>query len=56
MKNISIETMKDFLRENNLTHLVRELVDGGWKSDAAIEYVYDGKILSKEEFISKYFG
>ena len=56
MNNASIETMKDFLRKNNLTHLVRELVDGGWKSDADIEYVYDGKVLSKEKFISKYFG
>lgn len=53
----TLEEMKDYLRQNNLTHLVRELVEnGGCESAAAIEYVYDGRVLSKADFIAKYFG
>lgn len=52
-----IELMKEYIRKNNLTHLVRELVLGlGMDADSAIGYVYDGKVLSKEQFSKKYFG
>lgn len=51
-----LEKMKSYLRKNDLTNLVRELTDDGWNSEAAIEYVYDGHALSKEEFVCKYFG
>jgi hypothetical protein len=54
MKNI--EMMKEYLRNNNLTHLVRELVSGlGMDVNSAIEYVYDGQVLNKEQFSKKYF-
>ncbi len=55
MKNIEI--MKEYLKNNNLAHLVRELVSGlGMDVNSAIEYVYDGHVLSKEQFSKKYFG
>lgn len=55
MKNIEI--MKEYLKNNNLTHLVRELVSGlGMDVNSAIEYAYDGHVLSKEQFSKKYFG
>lgn len=55
MKNIEI--MKEYLKNNNLAHLVRELVFGlGMDVNSAIEYVYDGHVLSKEQFSKKYFG
>ena len=42
---------------NNLCGRVRELVEGADMDSAdAIEYVYDAHILSKEEFVAKYFG
>lgn len=55
MKNITIEEKKKFLKENNLTHLVRELACNGDVEDA-IEWVYDSKTLTKDEFKKKYFG
>lgn len=55
MKNL--EMMKQYIREHNLCGRVRELVDGADMDFAdAIEYVYDAHILSKEEFVAKYFG
>ena len=45
----TLESMKQFIRENNFTALVNELV-------TAVEYVYDMKTLSKAQFASKYFG
>lgn len=53
----NIELMKDYVKKNNLTHLVRELVFGLDMDDvnAAIEYVYDSHVLDKEQFVNKYF-
>ncbi len=54
----TIEEMKTYIKRNNLTHMVVELNMDGTKEGAiaAIEYVYDGHTLSKEEFKAKYFG
>ena len=53
----NIETMKTYIRENNLTHMVRELVEVlGMTSASAIEDVYDAHVLSKEDYVAKYFG
>ena len=47
---------KEFIKNNNLTGMVRELVEGlGMNSVDAIEYVYDMKTMSNEEFAKKYF-
>lgn len=55
MKNI--EMMKQYIRENNLTGQVRELVNGAdMDSEDAIEYVYDAHVMSKKDFAAKYFG
>lgn len=52
-----LDEMKDYLRNNNLTHLVREIVSGtDCTSEDAIELVYDQHVLTKEQFIAKYFG
>lgn len=56
MENINIDSMKEYIRRNNLLHLTAELIDAGWDGEAAIEYVYDGHALSKEDFVKKYFG
>lgn len=54
---MKLEAMKSYIRENNLTHLVKELVTGADMDVAsAVEYVYDMKTLSKAQFASKYFG
>lgn len=54
---MKLEAMKSYIRENNLTHLVKELVTGADMDVAsAVEYVYDMKTLSKSQFASKYFG
>lgn len=54
MKNL--DEMKTYILNNNLAHLVRELVNGlDCSSESAIEYVYDQHVLTKEEFIKKYF-
>ena len=46
---------KEFIKENNLTAMVRELVDGlGMSSADAIDYVYDIKTMTNEEFSKKY--
>lgn len=53
----TLESMKQFIRENNFTALVNELVTGADMDVAdAVEYVYDMKTLSKAQFASKYFG
>lgn len=54
MKNL--EAMKNYIRDHNKTHLVRELVNSGWNVDGAIEYVYDGATLTNTEFIAKYYN
>lgn len=55
MKNL--EMMKQYIREHNLCGRVREFVEGvDMDSADAIEYVYDSHVLSKEEFVAKYFG
>lgn len=46
---------KEFIKNNNLTGMVRELVEGlGMNSVDAIDYVYDMKTMSNEEFAKKY--
>ena len=50
------EEYKEWARENNVVHLVAELVDAGTDIDGALEYVWDMKNLTKEEFKEKYFG
>ena len=46
---------KEFIKSNNLTAMVRELVDGlGMSSADAIDYVYDMKTMSNKEFAEKY--
>lgn len=53
----TLESMKQFIRENNFTALVNELVTGADMDVAdAVEYVYNMKTLSKAQFASKYFG
>lgn len=52
----NLKEMKNYISVNNLGHLVRELVEGlEVESESAIEYVYDSKTMSKEEFVRKYF-
>ena len=47
---------EEFIKNNNLTGMVRELVEGlGMNSEDAIEYVYDIETMSDEEFVKKYF-
>ena len=47
----TLESMKQFIRENNFTALVNELVTGADMDVAdAVEYVYDMKTLSKAQF------
>lgn len=46
---------KEFIKNNNLTGMVRELVEGlGMNSVDAIDYVYDMKTMTNEEFSKKY--
>ena len=54
MKTAGIEEMKNFLRVNNLTHLARELVAGGYDTEEAGEWVYDSHTLEKEDFRKKH--
>lgn len=51
----TIEEMKNYLREHDLTSQVREFTRLGCESEAAIEYVYDAHTLSNDEFKAKYF-
>lgn len=47
---------KEFIKNNNLTAMVRELVEGlDMSSAGAIDYVYDMETMSNEEFAEKYF-
>lgn len=50
------EELKAWARKTGSVELVAELVQGGWDLDAALEWVYDMKNLTKEEFKAKYFG
>lgn len=52
----ALESMKQFIRENNFTALVNELVTGADMDVADAVDVYDMKTLSKAQFASKYFG
>lgn len=59
MKNIAtLEEKKNYIREHNLSHLVRELNMNGSKegAESAIDWVYDSETMSKAEFRMKYFG
>lgn len=50
------EELKEWARKTGNVELVAELVHGGWNLDGALEWVYDMKNLTKEEFRVKYFG
>lgn len=53
---MSINEMKSFIKSNNKSHLVKELVTGlDMSVEDAVEYVYDHLTMSKEVFIKKYF-
>lgn len=53
---MTIEMKKAYMKENNFAGLVRELVEGGGlEVQDAVEYVYDMKTLSRDEFRQKYF-
>jgi len=53
---VTIEEMKNYIKENGWCHLVRELNYDGNSTEEAIEYVYDQHTLTKEEFVEKYFA
>lgn len=53
---VTIEEMKNYIKENGWCHLVRELNFDGNSLDEALEYVYDQHTLTKEEFYNKYFA
>ena len=50
------EEYKAWARENNVVKLVAELVAIGTDIDGALEYVWDMKNLTKDEFKAKYFN
>jgi hypothetical protein len=51
------EEMKEYIKRNGYAHLVAELTDGTEESTkAAVEYVYDGHTMSREDFRKKWFG
>ena len=51
MKNI--EEIKDFIRNANQAHSVKELVEFGWELEPALNWVYDMLTLTNEEFVAK---
>lgn len=54
-RTMNKEMKKEFIKNNNLTGMVRELVEGlGMNSADAIDYVYDVETMSNEEFAKKY--
>lgn len=53
---MTVEEMKDWARENNAVGLVAELVKNGVRLEKALHVVYDMKMLSKKDFVMKYFG
>lgn len=50
------EELKNWARETGNVKLVAELVEGGYDIDSALEYVWDMKHLTNDEFRVKYFG
>ena len=53
---MTIDEMKSYIKSQNKTSLVKELVNGmGMEVSDAVEYVYDHLTLSKEDFVKKYF-
>lgn len=50
------EEYKAWARETGSVNLVAELVDVGCDIDFALEYVYDMKNLTKDDFVNKYFA
>lgn len=51
------EELKNWARETGKVKLVRELVEnGGFDIDSALQWVWDGENLTKDEFRNKYFG
>ena len=50
------EEFKTWARENNAVGLVAELVSANIDIDDALQYVWDMKNLTKEEFKAKYFS
>lgn len=52
----SIEDMKKYITEHNLTKLVRELNPDGDDTLSAIKYVYYSHTMSRKDFAKKFFG
>lgn len=53
---MTFEMKKAYLKEINAAKLVKEFVQGGGLDvEDAVDYVYDMKTLSREEFRQKYF-
>lgn len=54
---MNMNKMKEYINDNNKTHLVRELVEGlEMKVDDAVQYVYDSITMTTEQFKNKYFS
>lgn len=56
MKKMDVDELKNFVRSAGKTELVKELVENGWKLEAALEWVHDMLTLTKKEFIEKHFN
>ena len=55
-QTMNMNKMKEYINDNNKTHLVRELVEGlEMKVDDAVQYVYDSITMTTEQFKNKYF-
>lgn len=48
------QELKEWARENKVSHLVAELVKAGHSTDDALQLVWDMKNLTKDEFKAKY--
>lgn len=51
----TFEEMKQYILDNNLSHLVRELTHNAESTvKSAVEYVYDAHTMTNFEFAAKY--
>ena len=56
MKHVTMEHMICYIKEHKLESLVAELNLDGDNFEGAVQWVYDGRTMSKDEFRRKYFG
>ena len=56
MKHTTMDQMVDYIKEHGLERLVAELNFDGGNFHGAVQWVYDGHTMSREEFRKKYFG